>query len=112
MGDAAYPIGQNGATQGIIDARVLAWHLAKAASLDEALQHYEEDRREATAKIVLMNLQLGPDRVLGLAAERLAKGAHEKLLPMEEREEIALSYLLTAGFGPTVHSKRAGLSDE
>lgn len=116
MGDAAhpmYPIGSNGATQGIIDARVLAWHLAKSASLDEALQHYEKDRREATAKIVLMNRQLGPDRVLDLAAERLAKGgALEELLPMEEREEIALSYKLTAGFDPTVLNKRASLSTE
>ena len=57
MGDAAhpmYPIGSNGATQGIIDARVFTWHLAKAASAEEALTGYEADRRETTSRIVLM----------------------------------------------------------
>jgi 2-polyprenyl-6-methoxyphenol hydroxylase-like FAD-dependent oxidoreductase len=55
MGDAAhpmYPIGSNGATQGIIDARVLAYHLAGCATIDDALARYEADRREATARIV------------------------------------------------------------
>ena len=107
MGDAAhpmYPIGSNGATQGIIDARVFAWHLAGADNAEEALRRYEADRREATARIVLMNRQQGPDRVLDLAAERLAGGSGTltELLPMTEREEIAQSYKNTAGFDPAV----------
>ncbi len=107
MGDAAhpmYPIGSNGATQGIIDARVFAWHLAKAASVEEALTGYEADRRETTARIVLMNRQQGPDRVLDLAAERLqgSAGTLEQLLPMAERAAIAQSYKQGAGFDPGV----------
>ena len=107
MGDAAhpmYPIGSNGATQGIVDARVFAWHLAGADTVEETLRHYEADRREATARIVLMNRQQGPDRVLDLAAERLESGTGTltELLPMAEREEIALSYKKTAGFDPAV----------
>ncbi|MCW1384913.1 flavin-dependent oxidoreductase [Novosphingobium sp. KCTC 2891] len=107
MGDAAhpmYPIGSNGATQGIIDARVFAWHLARAGSVEEALRGYEADRRETTARIVLMNRQQGPDRVLDLAAERLEgmAGTLEGVLPMAEREAIARSYKKTAGFDPAV----------
>jgi|LauGreDrversion4_2_1035121.scaffolds.fasta_scaffold04441_11 2-polyprenyl-6-methoxyphenol hydroxylase-like FAD-dependent oxidoreductase len=107
MGDAAhpmYPIGSNGATQGIIDARVFAWHMAQASSVEEALRRYEADRREATARIVLMNRQQGPDRVLDLAAERLegSAGTLDELLPLAEREAIAQTYKKTAGFDPMV----------
>ena len=114
LGDAAhpmYPIGSNGATQGIIDARVLAWHLAKAGSAAEALAGYESDRREATARIVLMNRQQGPDRVLDLARERLADGGLlADVLPAEERAAIAQSYKQTAGFDPAVLNQRGSFS--
>ena len=115
MGDAAhpmYPIGSNGATQGIIDARVFAWHLARSTSVEEALRLYEADRREATARIVLMNSQQGPDRVLDLAAERLegGSGALVDLLPMEEREAVAQSYKKTAGFDPATLNARMSFS--
>ncbi len=114
MGDAAhpmYPIGSNGATQGIIDARVFAWHLAKAGSIDAALAGYEQDRREATARIVLMNRQQGPDRVLDLARDRLANGgALAEVLPVDERRAIAAGYKQTAGFDPATLNRRASLS--
>jgi 2-polyprenyl-6-methoxyphenol hydroxylase-like FAD-dependent oxidoreductase len=103
MGDAAhpmYPIGSNGATQGILDARVFALHL------------YEADRREPTAKIVLMNRQQGPDRVLDLAEERLAQsgGPLDSVLPHAERAEIALGYKQTAGFSPDFLNNRSSYS--
>jgi 5-methylphenazine-1-carboxylate 1-monooxygenase len=115
MGDAAhpmYPIGSNGATQGIIDARVFAWRLAGAASVEEALRWYEADRREATARIVLMNRKQGPDQVLDLAAERLegATGALDVLLPIAEREAIARSYKTTAGFDPQLFNTSPSFS--
>jgi 5-methylphenazine-1-carboxylate 1-monooxygenase len=115
LGDAAhpmYPIGSNGATQGIIDARVFAWHLAKADSVEEALRCYEADRRETTGRIVLMNRQQGPDRILDLAAERLGNGSGtlNELLPMEEREAVALSYKQTAGFDPATINSRDSFS--
>jgi 2-polyprenyl-6-methoxyphenol hydroxylase-like FAD-dependent oxidoreductase len=114
MGDAAhpmYPIGSNGATQSILDARVLAWRLACAASVEEALAAYEGDRREATASIVLMNRQQGPDRVLDLARERLAAGgALADVLPVDERRAIAQVYKQTAGFDPNVLNHRASFS--
>lgn len=114
LGDAAhpmYPIGSNGATQGIIDARVFAWHLARAESVELALAGYEHDRRGATARIVLMNRQQGPDRVLDLARDRLAAGgALADVLPIEERRAIAQTYKQTAGFDPAVLNERASLS--
>ena len=106
-----YPIGSNGATQSIIDARVLAWHLARAPTVEQALAGYEADRREATARIVLMNRQQGPDRVLDLARERLAGGGSlADVLPMDERRAIAQGYKQTAGFDPAVLNERASLS--
>jgi hypothetical protein len=88
-----------------------AVHLAKAASVDQALASYESDRREATARIVLMNRQQGPDRVLDLARDRLAAGgALADVLPMDERRAIARSYKQTAGFDPAVLNERASLS--
>jgi 5-methylphenazine-1-carboxylate 1-monooxygenase len=117
MGDAAhpmYPIGSNGATQGIIDARVFTWHLAKAATMEEAMQHYEADRRETTGRIVLMNRQQGPDKVLDLAKERLEeqRGTLDEVLPITERADIAQSYKLTAGFKPQDINGRASYSVE
>ena len=86
------------------DARVFAWHLAEADTAEKARRRYEADRREATARIVLMNRQQGPDRVLDLAAERLRVGSRtlNELLPMAEREEIASSCKKAAGFDPAV----------
>jgi 5-methylphenazine-1-carboxylate 1-monooxygenase len=115
MGDAAhpmYPIGSNGATQGIIDARVFAWHLAKANKPEDAMRHYEAERREATAKIVLMNRQQGPDKVLDLAKERREQrtGPLDVVLPLAERTDIAQSYKQTAGFSPADINARASYS--
>ena len=104
-GDAAhpmYPIGSNGATQGIIDARCLAFHVATAPTLDEALARYEDERRETTSRIVLNNRQHGPDRVLEIAAQRAADATADldREFPMSERAAIAKGYKALAGFDP------------
>jgi 2-polyprenyl-6-methoxyphenol hydroxylase-like FAD-dependent oxidoreductase len=105
LGDAAhpmYPIGSNGATQGIIDARALAFHLATAPDPDEALARYEAERRPATARIVMMNRAGGPDRVMELAEQRAPDPADDLdvLVPMSERQAIADDYKRVAGFDP------------
>jgi 2-polyprenyl-6-methoxyphenol hydroxylase-like FAD-dependent oxidoreductase len=56
LGDAAhpmYPVGANGASQAIVDARVLAAELT--GDLPEALARYEKTRREATTAVVSAN---------------------------------------------------------
>jgi 2-polyprenyl-6-methoxyphenol hydroxylase-like FAD-dependent oxidoreductase len=104
-GDAAhpmYPIGSNGATQGILDARALAFHLATAPDADAALGRYEAERREATSRIVLTNRAHGPDKVLEIAAARALDPATDLAVafPMVERARIAHDYKLIAGFDP------------
>lgn len=104
-GDAAhpmYPIGSNGATQGIIDARVLAHCLSWQENAALALQQYEDMRREPTSRIVLGNRAQGPDLVLELARQRLqgGKGDLDTVLPFAERAEIADNYKKLAGFDP------------
>ena len=109
-GDAAhpmYPIGSNGATQGIIDARSLAFHLATAPDPDTALARYEDDRREATSTIVLTNRALGPDRALEIAHERCGSGQDlDTVFPQSERAEIAREYKRIAGFDPATLNAR------
>ncbi|TRW83321.1 FAD-binding protein [Mycolicibacterium sp. 018/SC-01/001] len=59
LGDAAhpmYPVGANGASQAIVDARVLADELA--ADPHRGLRRYETRRREATAAIVAANREM------------------------------------------------------
>ncbi len=111
-GDAAhpmYPIGSNGATQGIIDARALSFHLATAPDPETALTRYEEERRPPTSRIVMTNRAHGPDRVLEIANERAAAGADlDVVFPRSERAEIAQSYKRVAGFDPaTLRARRS-----
>jgi len=103
-----YPIGSNGATQGILDARALAFHLATQPDVDAALAAYEKDRREATSRIVLTNRAHGPDKVLEIAAARAADSATdlETVFPMAERAQIAQDYKLIAGFDPQLLNAR------
>ncbi|MFG2395717.1 flavin-dependent oxidoreductase [Streptomyces lydicus] len=111
LGDAAhamYPVGSNGASQAIIDARVLAHSLATTGTATA----YEEIRRPATTALQLANRRQGPDVVLGLAHERAPGGFKdiEQAVPFAERAEIAASYKRTAGFDPTLLNERASWS--
>ncbi|WP_406511532.1 flavin-dependent oxidoreductase [Streptomyces sp. NBC_00161] len=66
LGDAAhplYPTGSNGASQAIVDARVLAYALAHH-DVDEALARYEADRRPQTTLLLAAHRRLEPDPVL------------------------------------------------
>ena len=110
-GDAAhpmYPIGSNGATQGIIDARALAFHLATVPDVDAALAAYEAERREATSRIVLTNRAHGPDKVLEIAAARAADPSIDldAVFPLAERAQIAQDYKVIAGFDPQLLNAR------
>ncbi|MER5639949.1 flavin-dependent oxidoreductase [Kitasatospora sp. NPDC002227] len=111
LGDAAhamYPIGSNGASQAIIDARVLAHSLATTGSTAA----YERLRRPATTALQLSNRQLGPEVVMRLAHERAPQGFDdiEQVVPLAERTEIAAAYKRTAGFDPAVLNGRASWS--
>ncbi|POX38713.1 flavin-dependent oxidoreductase [Streptomyces sp. Ru73] len=61
LGDAAhpmYPVGANGASQAVVDARVLAHELARADGVPDGLARYEAARRAATAAVVDANREM------------------------------------------------------
>jgi 2-polyprenyl-6-methoxyphenol hydroxylase-like FAD-dependent oxidoreductase len=104
LGDAAhpmYPIGSNGASQAILDARVLAGCLRRHGdNVDEALRRYEATRRPATAAIVQANRGLGPEVPMQLVEERAPDGFADiaEVITPEEIVEVTERYRTTAGF--------------
>jgi 2-polyprenyl-6-methoxyphenol hydroxylase-like FAD-dependent oxidoreductase len=103
LGDAAhpmYPIGSNGASQAILDARELADQLVACDTISDALARYDAVRRPVTAAIVAANRRQGPDEVMQIAEDRAPHGfadVHE-VIPQDELERIAAKYKQTAGF--------------
>ena len=94
LGDAAhpmYPIGSNGASQAILDARALADALATLVDTDRvaaALAAYEAERLPKTARIVMANRGNGPDQVMQLAEAR-APGGFAHIHDVASREELS-----------------------
>ncbi len=89
LGDAAhpmFPMGMNGGSQSVIDARALAWCLAEDEEPVAALRRYDRMRREAVNEVVLRNRELGPEEIIARAAER--GGA----LPGPQAEVISRGY--------------------
>lgn len=67
LGDAAhptYPVGSNGATQAIVDARVLGAAILKHGLNEAALQAYEAQMRPLTTNVIMANRGSGPDAIL------------------------------------------------
>ena len=93
LGDAAhpmYPVGSNGASQAILDARALADALRRAANPMQALHEYERERLPKTAEIVRLNRKGGPEKVID-AVEKRAPGGFtdiDAVLSHEERKAI------------------------
>jgi 2-polyprenyl-6-methoxyphenol hydroxylase-like FAD-dependent oxidoreductase len=103
LGDAAhpmYPVGSNGASQAILDARALAGAVAAGPDLDAALARYEAERLPATAAIVAANRRGGPEQVLDLAEQRAPDGFADvgDVFAPGELEAIAARYKQVAGF--------------
>ena len=115
LGDAAhpmYPVGSNGASQAIIDARVLARELALQPSIERAVAAYDAARRPATAAVVQANRQVGPEQCMELVEQRAPNGFTnlDDVISQRELEEISRSYKRTAGFDPDVLNNRPSLS--
>lgn len=104
MGDAAhpmYPRGSNGSAQALIDARTLATELARHPDAEQALQAYEGQRREATARVVHTNRSVPPDfiniKVDELSGDRPFRHIDD-LISQAELREISDNYKKIAGF--------------
>jgi 2-polyprenyl-6-methoxyphenol hydroxylase-like FAD-dependent oxidoreductase len=103
LGDAAhpmYPVGSNGASQAILDARCLADRLISAEHACHALWAYEQERLPMTAQIVQMNRRGGPEGVIDVVEELAPDGFAniDDVLSYEQRKAIVRGYASTAGF--------------
>jgi 5-methylphenazine-1-carboxylate 1-monooxygenase len=103
LGDAAhpmYPVGSNGASQAILDARFLADRLNDAEHAVHALWLYEQTRLPMTAEIVRSNRRGGPEGVIDAVEERAPDGFSniDDVLSFEQRKAIVGGYASKAGF--------------
>jgi 2-polyprenyl-6-methoxyphenol hydroxylase-like FAD-dependent oxidoreductase len=112
LGDAAhpmYPVGSNGASQAILDARTLADVLARAEHPRQALTVYEQQRLPMTSEIVAANRRGGPEGVID-AVEQLAPQGFadiDTVLNYEAREAIVRGYATRAGFAARMVTRQA-----
>jgi 2-polyprenyl-6-methoxyphenol hydroxylase-like FAD-dependent oxidoreductase len=105
LGDAAhlmYPVGANGASQAILDARTLAYHVATSSDPIAALSKYEAARRPVTSAILEANRAM--DR-----SEREAAG-HGTAKKAERFRAIAQSYRHTTSADVRVVNSRDSLT--
>lgn len=103
MGDAAhamYPTGSNGASQAVIDARVLGAKLVEHGVTPAALAAYDAQMAGPIGEVVLRNRGAGPFGLLNMVDERCG-GAFENIddvIPEAERRDFMAKYQAAAGF--------------
>ncbi len=119
MGDAAhamYPTGSNGASQAIIDARIIGARLLDHGVGADALGAYNAELCEPISQLVLRNRGAGPFGLLNLVAERCG-GIFDDIddvISASERQDFMVKYKRAAGFAkdnlnsapPTVQPNR------
>jgi 5-methylphenazine-1-carboxylate 1-monooxygenase len=113
LGDAAhpmYPVGSNGASQAILDARCLADALVAAEHPRAALAAYEAERLPKTAEIVRNNRRGGPEGVIDEVERRAPDGFEniDEVLSHAAREAIVKGYAQLAGFAKEQVSRVGG----
>jgi 2-polyprenyl-6-methoxyphenol hydroxylase-like FAD-dependent oxidoreductase len=116
LGDAAhpmYPIGSNGASQAILDARVLTGCLREIANPAAALAVYERVRRPPTSALVLANRRQGPEECMTLVESRAPAGFTrlDDIISIEELTAIADKYKRLAGFAIAELNASPSLAD-
>ena len=103
VGDAAhvmYPVGSNGASQAIVDTRVLGSAFVKHGLDQTALLHYESLNLKEMNELVIRNRGAGPIGILGIVEERCG-GVFDKIedvIPRSEIEQYMSNYKAAAGF--------------
>src|SRR5215218_651229 len=91
LGDAAHPMvprGSNGAGQAILDARALTAALRGNADPVAALAAYEQQRLQATTRIVLINRTNPPDAILREVFQRTGDRPFNAIGDVISREEL------------------------
>jgi 2-polyprenyl-6-methoxyphenol hydroxylase-like FAD-dependent oxidoreductase len=103
MGDAAhamYPTGSNGASQAIVDARVIGAAILTRGLTPDALKSYDDQLCKKVSELVLRNRSAGPFGLLDILNDRCG-GVFENIdtiIPLEERNEFMSKYKAAAGF--------------
>jgi len=112
LGDAAhpmYPVGSNGASQAMLDARCIADALARCEHPRAALWVYEQDRLPTTAAVVMNNRKGGPEGVIDEVERRAPAGFADidQVMTYAERSALVGGYASMAGFAKV--TKDAGV---
>ncbi|MEL6985228.1 MAG: FAD-dependent monooxygenase, partial [Actinomycetota bacterium] len=103
LGDAAhvmYPVGSNGASQAIVDARKLGRAFLDHGVGPDALQAYEDEMRPATNTMILTNRSAGPDHIMQIVEDRCGGVFDDigEVMSDQELTDFAAGYKKTAGF--------------
>lgn len=118
LGDAAHvmdPVGSNGASQAIVEARVLGATLVEHGVTPAALRQYDDKLCAEISALVLRNRGSGPFGLPGLVDERCG-GVFDDIdavIPAAEREAYMACHKAAAGFAiealnaPRRRSRRA-----
>ncbi len=103
MGDAAhamYPTGSNGASQAIVDARVLGASMIAHGVAPQALAAYDAQLCGPISQLILRNRGAGPFGLLNMVDERCG-GTFDNIddvVPAKERADFMAGYKAAAGF--------------
>lgn len=103
LGDAAhamYPTGSNGASQAIVDTRVLGAMLIEHGIGEDALAAFDEKLCGPVSELVLRNRGAGPFGLLNMVDDRCGGkfDAIDDVISPEERAEFMAGYKAAAGF--------------
>ena len=103
MGDAAhpmYPTGSNGASQAIVDARVLGAKFLEHGVTATALAAYDAQLCQPVSEVVLRNRGAGPFGLLNMVNDRCGGVFDDidEVIPGAERAAFMARYKAAAGF--------------
>ena len=103
LGDAAhamYPTGSNGASQAIVDARVLGAAMLEHGVTPAALKAYDDRLCGPVSEVVLRNRGAGPFGLLNMVDERCGGEFDDidAVIPAAERTAFMAGYKAAAGF--------------
>ncbi|WP_170604065.1 flavin-dependent oxidoreductase [Ruegeria arenilitoris] len=103
LGDAAhamYPTGSNGASQAIMDARILGSMLLEHGLSNEALTAYDAALCGPISDLVLRNRNAGPFGLLNIVNDRCSGDFDDidNVISPAERSEFMAKYKAAAGF--------------
>ena len=103
MGDAAhvmYPTGSNGASQAIVDARIMGKCFIDQGINEAALKQYDQLLCEPVSNLVLRNRGAGPFEILNIVDKRCG-GKFDNIddvIAPEELKDVMAKYKTAAGF--------------